>query len=207
MKRYISFAIGLWFITSLCCFAQEDAHLKKLTNDLIQLRKAKASSSVLNKTVLNWSASSNPKITLMDDIKRDEINEYRGNGANKFKLNQIVTYVYNRQNTGLTSKGDYFNSTEKDIFYSAIEKNIKKSCAVTYKLMGHLGAQEFVLISFNSKTKFTVTINGKKAKTVDEGVQYIKLDDVKKDSMIIISINNESTSNESFVILNHNPQK
>lgn len=207
MKKVKLFSIVLCVLTCLNCFSQEDTHLKKLTNDLIQLRKAKASNDALNKAVLSWSASGCPKITLMDELKRDEINEYRGNGANKFKMNQIVTHVYNRQNTKLVSKGDYFNSTEKDIYYSTIEKNLKKSCTATYKLIGHIGVQEFVLMSYNPKTKFTATINGRKAIKIGEGVQYLKMDDVTKDSIIAISINNESSSNESFVILNHNPQK
>ena len=207
MKKYVLFSLGLVLLTNTQCLAQADVYLKKMTSDLIQLRKIKASNDVLNKTVLNWSTSDCPKITLMDDIKRDEANEYQGKGANKFKLNQIVTYVYNRQNTGMVTKGDYFNSTEKDIFYSAIEKNIKGKGTATYLLTKHIGTQEFVFISFNPKTKFSVTVNGKEATQIDDGVHCLKIDDVKRDTEITISISNESDSNESFVIINHNPQK
>lgn len=188
-------------------YAQEDAYLKKLKEDLLQLRKAKSSSKVLNKTVLDWSASECPKITLMDEVKRDEMNEYRGNEANKFKMNQVVTYVYKRQNTGMVSKGDYFNSTEKDVYYSAVEKTVKKGCTVTYTLTGHNGSQEFVFMPFNSKTQFTAVVNGKKAERMAEGFQVVKIGRVKADEEIVFSIKNESSSNESFVILNYNPQK
>lgn len=196
-------------LMSAGCFAQEDVYLKKLTDDLIQLRKVKASNDALNKTVLEWSASGNPKITLMDEIRRDENNEYRGSGTNKFKMNQVITHVYRRQNTGMTSKGDYFNSTEKDIFYSAIEKNVKKKSTVSYTLTGHVGEQEFVFVSYNANTFFSVKVNDTSAQPVSgkKAVLYLKLPRVKKEDKIVFSITNNSNSNESFVIMNHNPQK
>lgn len=206
-KMTLMLAIGL--LTCFGSYAQDDAHLKKITEGVLQLRKAKASNDALNKTVLDWSASGKPKITLMDDIKRDPNNEYRGNGANKFKMNQVVTHVYNRQNTGMVSKGDYFNSTEKDVYYSAIEKTIKKGCTVSYTLIGHIGVQEFVFISFNPNTIFSAKVNGEDAKPISgkTGVLSMKLPKVNKEDKIVFSIINNSDSNESFVILNHNPQK
>jgi hypothetical protein len=188
------------------CYAQEDANLKEMTKDLLAIRKAKASNNVLNTAVLNWSASGKPKMTLMDEIRRDKDNEYRGNGANRFKMNQVVTHVYSRQNTGMVSKGDYFNSTEKDVYYSAIEKTIKKGCIATYTLVGHVGEQEFVFVSFNPNTQFTATVNGVSTLSKD-GVAVVKLPKVEKEDTITFSIKNGPGSNESFVILNHNPQK
>ena len=208
MRNGLLYILGLILI-STSCFAQEDAHLKKLTNDLVELRKAKNSDEALNNAVISWSSSGCPKITLMDEIKRDEKREFRGTNANKFKMNQIVTHVYNRQNTQMVSKGDYFNSTEKDIYYSAIEKTIKKGCTVTYTLAGHVGVQEFVFLSFNPNTKFTAKVDGKLAKPASgkKGVLWITLPKVEKDKVIKFSISNNSNTNESFVILNHNPQK
>ena len=116
--RFILVMIGL--LSCFCTYAQEDTHLKKMTEDLISLRSAKVTSAALNKTVIDWSSSGSPKITLMDDVNRDKANEYSGRDSHKFKMNQVVTHVYNRQNTGMVSKGDFFNSKEKDIFYSAI---------------------------------------------------------------------------------------
>ncbi len=188
------------------CLAQEDAFLKQLTGDLMAMRKAKSSGEALNKAVLEWSASGKPKMTLMDELQRDPEHEFRGSGANKFKMNQVVTYVYSRQNTGMVTKGDYFSSTEKDICYSAIEKSIKGNSAVEYTLTGHQGPQEFVFLSFSPKTQFTAKVNGKSAKAVN-GVVALSLPRVGKADKIVFSIVNESGSNESFVILNHNPQK
>ena len=191
------------------CYAQEDENLKKMAADLIAIRKAKVSDKILNETIIKWSASGKPKITLMDEIQRDKTNEYRGNGANKFKMNQLVTHVYGRQNTGMVSKGDYFNSTEKDVFYSAIEKSVKGKSKVEYTLTGHIGIQEFVFMAYNPNTEFSASVNGKPAKPIDgqKGTLYIKLPKVKKEDQIVFSITNESSANESFVILNHNPQK
>lgn len=198
--------IGLGIMVANYCYAQEDENLKKMAGDLIAIRKAKASDKILNETVIKWSASGKPKITLMDEIQRDKENEYRGNGVRKFKMNQMVTHVYRRQNTGMVSKGDYFNSTEKDVYYSAIEKTIKKGSTATYTLVGHVGEQEFVFVAFNPNTKFTATINGTSAKSKG-GVAVVKLPKVRKGDLITFSITNDSGSNESFVILNHNPQK
>lgn len=191
------------------CYAQENENLKKMAQDLIAIREAKASDKILNETVIKWSASGSPKITLMDEIQRDKNNEYRGNGASKFKMNQMVTHVYGRQNTGMVSKGDYFNSTEKDVFYSAIEKNVKAKSTVEYTLTGHVGIQEFVFMSYNPNTGFIASVNGEPAKPFpgQKGVLYIKLSKVNKENEIKFSITNNSGSNESFVILNYNPQK
>lgn len=209
MRKGLLMIIGLGMMAATRCLAQNDAYLKDMTESLLQLRKTKASNDALNKTVLAWSATGKPKITLMDEIQRDQNNEYKGSGANKFKMNQVVTHVYSRQNTGMVSKGDYFNSTEKDVCYSAIEKTIKKGCTATYTLSGHVGEQEFVFMSFNPKTKFSAVVNSMPAKPVSgkEGVLTLKLPKVKKDDKIVFSITNDSASDESFVILNHNPQK
>lgn len=206
MKKILLF-IAMGLFSGITCHAQADSYLKKLTEGIIQLRSPKASNEALNNAVLDWSATGQPKITLMDDVRQDAENEFRGNGANKFKMNQVVTFVYSRQNTGMASKGDFFNSTEKDVFYSAIEKTVKQGCTATYTLTGHIGDQEFIFMSFNPKTKFTAKVNGKAATSIGEGVQHFALDKVKQDDVITFSIKNESAANESFVILNHNPQK
>lgn len=207
--RRLLFMIAICLLTFGSSYAQEDTHLKILTEGLLQLRKTKSSNEVLNKKVIDWSASGCPKLTLMDEIQRDPDNEYKGNGANQFKMNQLVTHVYHRQNIGMVSKGDYFNSTEKDIYYSAIEKNIKKGCSVTYTLNGHVGEQEFVFVSYHANTNYTAKVNELQAKAEQDkqGVLSVKLPPVKKGDKILITITNNSNSNESFVILNHNPQK
>ena len=207
MIRRIVCLLTLGVLTAVGCHAQKNAYLRKLTDGIRQIRQAKASRETLNKTVIEWSATGCPKLTLMDDIERSREHEFRGQDANKFKMNQVVTYVYSRQNTGMVSKGDYFSSTEKDVFYSAIEKNIRKGQTASYTLTGHVGEQEFVFAAFNPTTKFNATVNGQKATPSGDGTLSIILPRVEKQDTIRFSIANESDTDESFVILNHNPQK
>jgi len=209
MKKTLLLTIGIWLTMSVCCFAQDNAHLCKMTNDLVALRNAKSDNNTLNKVVLDWSAPGNPKITLMDDLGRDSNNEYVGKNSNKFKINQVVTQVYSRQNAGMKSKGDFFSSTEKGIFYSAIEKTIKKGCTVKYTLTGHVGTQEVVVAAYNPDAKLSVTVNSKTAKLIPgkPGMYSVKIPNVKKEDKMVFVITNSSDSNESIVVLIHNPQK
>ena len=204
MRKMMSIIVACLMVCMIG-YAQEDAHLRKMTDGLLVLRKAKASRDALNKMVLSWSATGCPKITLMDDIKYHG-NEYKEDGANKFNMNKVVTHVYNRQNPGMVSKGIYFNSTEREIYYSAIEKTIQNKKTVTYTISGHVGTQEFVFVSFNPNSRFSATVNGIQAKGQD-GVLWVKIPNVQQEDNIVFSITNNSNSFESIVILNHNPQK
>lgn len=203
----ICLLLGLAMLARVGCYAQDDAHLAKLTEGIKRIRQANASREVLNQAVAEWSAAGSPKLTLMDDARRDQEHEFRGQDANRFKMNQVVTYVYSRQNTGMVAKGDYFSSTEKDICYSAIEKNVKGGQTASYTLTGHAGRQEFVFVAYHAQTRFTATVNGIPATAKGDGVMTVSLGRVEKDDAISISITNEGGANESFVILNHNPQK
>ena len=202
--------IAIW-LSHVPCIAQSiaDTYLGKMTEDVKTIRNKKASKDILNKTVLNWSATGQPKVTLMDEIKRDD-GEYKGKDVFKFKMNQLVYHVHDRQNTKMVSKGDYFNSNEKNVFYSAIEKTVKRGHTVTYKITGHAGKQEFVFIAFNPKSQLAPTVNNVPAKYFGDGVWAISLDKVKASDTITMSItlNDKAPAQyESFVILNHNPQK
>ena len=107
----------------------------------------------------------------------------------------------------MVSKGNFLNSTEKDVYYSAVEKTIKKNRTARYSLTGHIGHQEFVFVSFNPKSKFAVTVDGKEAREIEPGVKYVDIGSVNKEKVIVITLTNYSSRNESFVILNHNPQR
>ncbi len=208
MKRIILFLL----LTALCLqgpSAQEASHLSSLVKDVIALRKTKVSKTALNQTVLRWSEAGKPKITLMDEIGR-AADEYRGAGANKFKMNQVVTFVYDRQNRGLVSKGEFFNSTEKGIFYSAIEKTVPRGKTVSYTLTSHLGPQEFAFIPFNPKARYSVAVNDKSSTPDNEGIVLISLGRVALQDSITFSISlapDNVAEQESFTILNYNPQK
>ena len=210
MKTKVILCIIAIWLCHVPCQAQSiaDTYLSKLTEDVKTIRKKKATKDILNKTVLNWSAVGKPKITLMDEIKRHD-GEYRGKDVFKFKMNQLVYHVHDRQNAKMVSKGDYFNSTELDVYYSAIEKTVKRGKTVTYSITGHAGRQEFVFISFNPKSRFIVKVNGALAEDLGDGVWHADVNNVDTDDTITFSIAleaNNSNECESFVILNHNPQ-
>ena len=206
--KVVFFIIAIW-LCHVPCHAQSitDKYLAKMTEDVKTVRKKKASKDILNKIVLNWSALGQPKVTLMDEIKRDE-NEYRGKDVFKFKMNQVVYHVHDRQNTKMVSKGDYFNSNERDVHYSAIEKTVKRGKTVTYEISGHAGKQEFVIVSFNPKSQLKVTVNDNPAVSLGDGVWLFSLARVKGPIMLSVTLDEkDSALYESFVILNHNPQK
>ena len=206
--KVVFFIIAIW-LYHVPCHAQSitDKYLAKMTEDVKTVRKKKASKDILNKTVINWSAAGQPKVTLMDEIKRDE-NEYRGKGVFKFKMNQVVYHVHDRQNTKMVSKGDYFNSNERNVHYSAIEKTVKRGKTVSYEISGHAGKQEFVIVSFNPKARLTVKVNNKPAESMGDGVWISSLPRVNGPIVLSVALDGmDPAQYESFVILNHNPQK
>lgn len=194
--------------------AQQDSYLRELTTQVINLRVPSTNKKARNNAVLALSATGKPKITLMDDAHRHP-NEYRSNGSNLFQMNKVVTHVYNRQNIGMTSRGDYFNSTESGIRYSAIEKSVPRGSTVSYTINGHVGKQEFVFVPYHSNTKFTATVcvNGGhpiSATPLKGGALGVTLPQVGKQDTITFTISNAASNKsafDSFVILNHNPQK
>ena len=204
MKKY---AIMLF----CCCLS---SGLKAQTEQMSQLMESvktlrKATKAVRNSAVMELSGDGRPKLTLMDDIKRSE-GEYRGSGANRFMMNQIVAFVYDRQNTRLVTKGDFFNSQEKGVYFSAIEKTVRRGSTVTYQLTGHRGPQEFAFIPFGRNAKYEVTVEGGRAKSCGDGVTYVELDAVVPTDVVTFTIRlsaQHPAESESFVIINHNPQR
>lgn len=209
MRKYFVIAAIAATAPSLGVVAQEKSQLAPFVRDVLALRQAKASKAALNQTVLKWSGSGRPKITLMDEIGRS-LGEYRGDGACRFKMNQVVTFVYDRQNRGLVSKGEFFNSTELGVFFSAIEKSVGKGKTVTYSLTGHQGPQELAFVPFNPKAKYSVRVNTTAAKPDSDGVAWVSLSHVSPSDSITFSITlaaDNATAHESFTILNYNPQQ
>ena len=196
---------------------QTDSYLRDITKIVKELRKG--SNTVRNSAVANLSKEGKPKITLMDEVqlsgdKEEKANEVKGSGGNRFKLNQVISNVYKKQNHQLESKNIMLNGNEKDIHYSIIEKSVKRGGKVTYELKGRSGEQDFVFIPFNPKTKYVIYMyTGKKEvrKEVTD-VCTIHLDGISKKLPLKFSITylNDKVNKdlvESFAILNYNPQK
>lgn len=196
---------------------QADSYMQDITEIVKGLRKS--SNSVRNSAIATLSANKNPKVTLMDEIKwagneEERANEVKGAKGNRFKLNQVIAYVYKKQNHQLESKSNMLNGNEKDIHYSLIEKSVKRGGKVTYEIKGRSGEQDFVFIPFNPKSKYVVYMYvGKKSiRKEASDVCIIHLDEISRKLPITFSINylddkdNKDTV-ESFAILNYNPQK
>ena len=81
--------------------AQTDSYLYEISKIVKEMRKD--NNSVRNSAISRLSAASKPKLTLMDEIKwagseEEKTNEVKGVKGNRFKLNQVITYVYKKQN-------------------------------------------------------------------------------------------------------------
>lgn len=213
MKKYFLCLILALFASQLTLSAQTDAYLRELTQQVVGLRVPLTNKAKRNKAVLELSAPGKPKITLMDDAAT-HANEYKAKHSQRFLLNKVVIYAHERQNTGLSSKGEYFNSQETGVHYSAVEKCIPRGKTVSYTLTGHAGQQEFSVISFNPKTKFQVTVRRNSdapiVKDAANGCVSLVAGKASRTDELTISVSNLSTNKEdydAFVILNHNPQK
>lgn len=203
-------------LTLLMCMgvqAQENQYLRDLTEAVKGLRKG--NDKVRKQFETSLSSIDKPKISLMDDVK-SEGDEFKGNDANRFRLNQSIVNVYDKQNLTLTSKDDgMLSSKERGIYYSAIEKSIKKGGTIKCSYTGHIGKQEVSVISYHPTAYFKVTVSdGWHSPVVKEGIGNVVIGSypVPKNNTVIITIEYiEDKSNkdsfESFAILNYNPQK
>ena len=197
---------------------QTDSYLQDIAKVVKELRKS--NNATRNSAITALSADKKPKVTLMDEIKwaggeEEKANEVKGAAGNRFKLNQVVAYVYKKQNHMIESKSDMMNGKEIDIHYSLIEKSIKRGGKVTYQLKGRSGEQDFVFVPFNPKSIFIVTmyVDGKKV-DIKEGADacQIHLSHLSNRQTITFSIDYlDDKANkdvvESFAILNYNQQK
>lgn len=196
---------------------QTDSYLQDIANVVKELRNN--SNSARNSAIAKLSVDDKPKMTLMDELKwagsnEEKANEVKGAKGNRFKLNQVVTYVYKKQNLQMESKGDMLNGNEKDIHYSAIEKGVKRGGKVTYEIYGRTGNQDFVFVPFNPRTKYVVTMQAGRETVTKEAtdVCHIHIKVSYRNVPITLSVSYpEDKANsapvESFAILNYNPQK
>ncbi len=219
MKKRLIFTL-LSFAVFMVSQAQEqtDNYLQEIAKVVKELRKS--NNSTRNSAIVTLSAEQKPKVTLMDEVKwagdeEEKANEVKGAKGNRFKLNQVVAYVYKKQNHLLESKNEMLNGNEKDIHYSLIEKSVKRGGKVTYQLKGRSGDQDFMFVPYNAKSIYVVTmyVDGKKVdrKEGSDACQ-IHLDGLSRRQTITFSINYlDDKANkdlvESFAILNYNQQK
>lgn len=203
-------------LTLLLCLgvqAQENQYLRDLTEAVKGLRKG--NEKVRKQFEASLSSSGKPKISLMDDVK-SEGDEFKGNDANQFRLNQAVVNVYDRQNHTLTGKdGGMLSSKERGIYYSAIEKSIKKGGTVRFSIDGHVGQQEFSVIAYHPTAKIRVTVtDGFHRPVTNEGIGNVSIVSFGVSGKNTVTLTVEYLGDdknkelfESFSIINYNPQK
>lgn len=186
--------------------------MRELTKQVISLRGANKKS---RENLAEKMGKSPIKIVLMDEIRQDA-NEYVGKDAFLFWLNQIVANVYSQQHVMLVSKGEYYNSTEKGIYYSAIEKSVQSGKTVSYQITGHIGNQEYVILSFHPDSKFKVSVKLNGSMKIQSGeikgqwsftLPQVKVRDMMTLQITSLSPVKNKNDFESFAILNFNPQK
>ena len=209
MKKLIMTIVAVAGV--VCVNAQSPAYsLESLLNEVYTLRDAGASKKACEGAIEKL-ADKGPAITLMDDVGNHS-NEFKGKGDVKFHLNGVVGKVYAYQNGISTTKGDFYDSREKGIDYSLIEKTVKPRAVVRYKLTEHEGVQEIAVVPFKKDCTFSVTVkcNGVdagKAVALQRGGFIVKTKAVKKSDIIEITIENKMSAAQSFAILNHNSRK
>ena len=200
------------FLLCLLCNAQQNNNLNEITKQVLSLR---VTGEKGRKEIARRMGESSVKITLMDEILPDH-NEYIGRDAYLFWLNPVISYVYCQQNPMSESKGEYYNSMEKGVHYSAIEKSVQMGKTVSYNITGHVGRQEYVILSYSPDSKFSVVtfLNGKQVfqQLGAKGQCSFNLPEIRAYDMMTLQITSIPSKKgkrafESFAILNYNSQK
>ena len=217
-RNFFITVLAVVFTSALHAQKQNGNYLEDILKVVTSLRSG--NNSVRSAAVDNLSAEGKPKITLMDELKlvgtaSEKANEVKGAKGNRFKLNQVVAYVYKSQNIQLESKSNMLNGNEVGINYSLIEKSVKKGGKVTYQLVGRNGKQDFVIVPYNDKTTYKVSVGMVGESTVGKevtNVYRVSLPYASRKRPILISIEyldvkSNKDAVESFAILNYNPQK
>ena len=192
--------------------APKDAFLRRYVDIVFSLKQPNRSQADYRRVVDTLASPRYPKIALLDDIGTDP-SEYRGATANPFRLSSVVVQAYERQQGVENSRGYYYDSRQRGIHYSMIEKSISARSKAQYSIREHSGRQEIVIIPFRPDQRYEIhiycrgqEIKGQLAMKPDKYHHYT-LTSVNTDEEITIVIDNQSASPLSFAILNYNARK
>ena len=130
-----------------------------------------------------------------------------------FKLNRILSKVDGSRKY-VSTHGDMVNGEDTRYDYSLYERALKGKTEVKYQLKGREGKQVFVIVPFNASAKLEVAIecNGKRVvagtRNPDGSVVVSwEKDAPSRTKAFTLSIKNNESSSQSFVIINHNSRK
>lgn len=151
--------------------------------------------------------------TLMDEISIDSSGECTIRDRVKTRgLNQMG-YRIAKYNRGISNTGGRFrNGQDQRYNYSFIEVTAKRGASLKYDITGRQGIQSFAVVPYDPQQKFTVSLSLNSVpvgtRYEEDGVYYIVVDkNVEISDILTLRIYNSSSSNQSFVIINHNSRK
>ncbi len=198
--------LAIFMLFPLNCFAQiqNDSEMKALVDRCITLRSKGKDSDIIK------NFKKDTKWTLMDELEIDRNGECTiDDQVETFGLNNLAyELILNKE--GITnSRGNFRNGQDTRYNYSLIEITVKKGAIVNYDITGREGDQLFAIIPYKSNSNFdaSISMDGKNIGSIEtiDGVKYIISNiKVKNSDKFKLTIKNNSQSNMSFVVLNHN---
>jgi hypothetical protein len=192
--------------------APQDAFLRRYVDIVFSLKLPNRSPADYRRAVDTIASPRFPKIALLDDIG-DDPSEFRGAAANPFRLSSVVVQAYERQQGVENSRGYYYDSRQRGIHYSMIEKSISARSKARYSIREHSGRQEIVIIPFRPDQRYEVHIycRGQEVKGLlgmkPDKYHHYTIASINADEEITIVIDNQSAAPLSFAILNYNARK
>lgn len=207
----VSLAALFFVLMPLFAVAQNNNHItsemKTLVKHSCDLRNSR------NAARIERALYDDRQWTLMDEIAIDSNGECTTRDKVKTRgLNQMG-YRIAKYNRGVSNTGGRFrNGQDRRYNYSFIEVTAKRGASLKYDITGREGIQSFAVVPYDPKQKFSVSLSLNSVpigtKYEEDGVFYIVVDkDVKEKDILTLRIVNSSSSNQSFVIINHNSRK
>lgn len=146
--------------------------------------------------------------TPMDELGINKDAECRASDRTPgFRLNSVLTNAENKERYQTTT-ANHLNGADSRYAYSLFEKTLKAGATVSYRLPGRWGEQTFIIIPYSDGISASVSSAGRKFPSSSLGNGIIKLTGkAEKGEPVIVELKNNSASNISYVIINHNSRK
>lgn len=152
--------------------------------------------------------------TPMDELGRLQKTECTpAESVTRFKLNRLLSRA-DGQRKYVTSRGDFLNGEDERYDYSLYERSLHAHQSATYQLKGRIGQQTFVLVPHATSShglSLSVSAPGVKTeavRTLPNGCIVVKTSGkLTKEQRITLSVKNNSSTPQSFILINHNSRK
>lgn len=217
MKKIFVCLILTWMLGAgiEACAQASDSYMQKIESLVTSMRDHPGKEKEWNAAVSALAQPGNPMVALLDNLAPDNADAewHKGAQADPMHLNGAITRAFDSRKGEIKSKGDYYNSLARGINYSMIEKTIAGNSQIAYTLVGHSGAQEFAIIPYNgadSDIEVSISVDDvviEPYRVEKSKITRFKIDALKKDSKIKISLANSGKKPQAVVIINHNTKK